>query len=255
MTHHWSSNRTDIDHCYKLYLPVGGKAKVETIHGTCTITPGQLYFIPGYHLKRQSCDREMRVHWIHFTPDSYYLHHRLMKIRSVVSFALQGKQWMKPDLLRVGELFTESHQGDDKMIEALFLRVQAILLHLVSELIGLSVSNPADHTDQVLLRLKKAIDFMDRNYRSIPLLSAVAETVHLAPNVFHRLFRSCTGITPFEYMERRRFDDARRLLSDARLNISQVAEQCGYHNSLYFSRVFRRRFNCPPSSFRKDHRL
>lgn len=162
---------------------------------------------------------------------------------------------MKPDLLRVGELFTESDQGDDKMTAPLVLRIQAILLHLVSELIEQSCINPDDVSDQVLLRLKRAIDFMDRNYRFSPSLGAVAGTVHLAPNAFHRLFRSCTGITPFEYMERRRFDDARRLLGDGSLTIAQVAEQCGYINPLYFSRVFRRRFSCPPSTFREENRI
>ena len=52
-------------------------------------------------------------------------------------------------------------------------------------------------------------------------------------------------------MEQKRLYEARRLLGDWRLGIKQVAEQSGYENPLYFSRVFRRHFGLPPSDFQR----
>jgi AraC-like DNA-binding protein len=70
----------------------------------------------------------------------------------------------------------------------------------------------------------------------------------MAPAYFHRRFRSTFGLTPHEYMLRRRMDLARHLLGDPALRVAEVAEAVGYDNPFYFSRVFRRHFGFPPSS-------
>jgi transcriptional regulator GlxA family with amidase domain len=73
----------------------------------------------------------------------------------------------------------------------------------------------------------------------------------MAANYFHRLFKRELGITPFQYMERKRLDEARRLLGDGRLNVKEVAALTGYENPLYFSRVFHRHFGSRPSDYRR----
>jgi len=70
-TPRWNKGSESQDSCYKCYLSVRGRAKVVTAEGSYTIQSGAMYFILGFHLKSQSCEREMTVHWIHFTPDSF----------------------------------------------------------------------------------------------------------------------------------------------------------------------------------------
>ena len=251
----WSRDGNHFDQCYKIYLPVGGKATLETAESTCTISPGNLYFVPGYHLQRQSCTREMLVHWVHFTPESYYLHHRLSAIRSVVAWPLRKFDWVTPDFLRIGQIFDDpdrdqNHLRPDPPLE-LVCRIEAILMYLVADLLDAFSPSMGDGIDPELARLKPAMDFMDAFFRSNPSLEEIAGKAHLAANYFHRLFKSKMSITPFEYMERKRLDGARRLLGDRRLSMKQVAALSGYENALYFSRVFRRRFGCPPTAFRE----
>ena len=86
-------------------------------------------------------------------------------------------------------------------------------------------------------------------------LAEMAARSHLAPNYFHRLFHRVMGRTPFEYIETRRLETARRLLADPRASIKQIADACGYEDALYFSRAFRRRFGAPPATVRKTLRI
>ena len=234
---------------------MSGEAVVETVDGSCTILPGALYFIPGFHLRRQWCENQMRVYWVHFTPASFYLHHRLKSIRGVVSWPLREKSWIKPDFIRMGEIFEEPEAERNRLRSepplALLCRIEAILMWLVGDLLEMPGLEVAGEDDDELLRLKPAIDFMDRHYRENPSLAEVAGRAHLAANYFHRLFKRMTCVTPFEYMEQKRFDDARRLLGEGRLSVKQVAERSGYENPLYFSRAFRQRFGHSPTSFQR----
>src|SRR5271156_643071 len=90
--------------CYKLYFPVRGEALVETTAGRRIIKPGHFYFVPGYHLRSQSCQK-MVAYWIHFTCESFYLHHCLSQVLSVRSWPVDKVKWACPAFRRIGEIF------------------------------------------------------------------------------------------------------------------------------------------------------
>jgi AraC-like DNA-binding protein len=244
--------------CYKCYLPIRGEAVVETTGGRCAIRPGRLYFIPGYHLRRQRCERMMLAYWVHFGAESFYLHHCLSRIHSVQSWPMRKIGWIKPAFLRLGEVFQDPETKHSRPRPnpplPLVCRLEAILMYLVADLLDLP-HGLIGESDSGLRRLKPAIDFMDTQFLRNPSLSEVASEARLAPNYFHRVFKRASGITPFEYMERRRLDRARRLLFDFKVNIKEIAAKCGYENQLYFSRVFRRRFGLSPSDLHRTSSL
>src|SRR6202050_5133278 len=102
----WNKN----DHftqCYKCYLPIRGEAVVETTGGSCTIKPGYLYFIPGYHLRKQRCERRMLAYWLHFEAESFYLHHCLSGILLVHRWPMRKIRWIKPAFMRLSEIFQD----------------------------------------------------------------------------------------------------------------------------------------------------
>lgn len=250
----WNKGQDRLDHCYKCYLPVRGSARVATAEKSYTIRPGHLYFISGFQLKHQSCEREMLVHWVHFTPESFCLHRRLKRIPGVVAWPLRDLRWLARDFSRVSEVFENpesdtSHLWPDPPLDVV-CRLEAILMYLVADLLRAhpGISEETNWPD--VERLTPAIDFMDANFRSSPPLAHVARRARMAPNYFHRLFVREMAVTPFQYMESKRLDDARRLLGDGRLSVKEVAALSGYENPLYFSRVFHRHFGSPPSAFR-----
>lgn len=71
---------------------------------------------------------------------------------------------------------------------------------------------------------------------------------------FSRLFRARTGMTPMSYLNRIRIEQARRWLENSGLEVSRIAELCGFRCPHYFARVFRRVTGVAPSSLRaKTH--
>ena len=68
---------------------------------------------------------------------------------------------------------------------------------------------------------------------------------------FRRLFQSKHGISPKEYIVRRRIEYARELLSSGQFTVSEVARLAGYGELCHFSREFKRRVGLAPSEYRK----
>ena len=70
-----------------------------------------------------------------------------------------------------------------------------------------------------------------------------------------KLFKKEMGLSPLEYMTSLRMKSAEKLLTAMWTNeytISEIAQMCGFDNSLYFSRVFKKYFGCSPSNYAKS---
>ena len=66
-----------------------------------------------------------------------------------------------------------------------------------------------------------------------------------------QLFRRATGQTVGEYINRRRMDEAKKLLLDTGLRIGEVAARAGFRDEKYFMKLFRRMENITPTEYRR----
>lgn len=82
-------------------------------------------------------------------------------------------------------------------------------------------------------------------------LDSMALHCHLRRTQFATLISKLTGESPMTYLNRVRVNRARQLLVDPSLNITDIAFDCGFNSSQYFSKVFRRFCELSPSEFRE----
>jgi len=81
-------------------------------------------------------------------------------------------------------------------------------------------------------------------------IEAIAERLNLSPRHFTRKFKQLLGVTPADFVEELRLDEARWLLVNARDPIAKVAENVGYSSDDTFRRAFERRFGVAPTEYR-----
>jgi AraC-like DNA-binding protein len=100
-------------------------------------------------------------------------------------------------------------------------------------------------------RVKKIHEFLMLNYREDINLEEIAEMVHMAPASACRFFKSSTGLTIFEYLNKIKIDYACKLLLNTELNIVDISYDCGFNNLSHFNKQFRKFLGKTPSEFRK----
>lgn len=85
-------------------------------------------------------------------------------------------------------------------------------------------------------------------------LADVAAFCHYSPSFVARLFKKRSGVTINDYLCELRMKKARELLSSTDMQISEIAEACGFSDTNYFIACFSRRYGVPPKKFRMQRR-
>ena len=107
--------------------------------------------------------------------------------------------------------------------------------------------------DDVLVHLRRARDHADRSYRRPVSLEDMASVACLSKYHFLRLFKSTYGITPMEYVSRRRIERAQDLLRATNLTITEVCMAVGFSSLGSFSSRFRSLVGESPSEFQQRY--
>lgn len=73
----------------------------------------------------------------------------------------------------------------------------------------------------------------------------------LAERSFKRRFQQATGMSPLKYVHALRLEEAKQMLEATETPIEGIANEVGYEDAGYFSRLFRREVDMTPANYRK----
>ena len=254
-TQSWNKTVRGLDRSYKFYFPVGGSANIVIDGTNFTIETGYFYFLSGFDIEKQYCEKDMDVYWVHFMPESLYFRYILSNIAPIYSWDITKVSSYKDIYTRFDLLFTDPFSGSNRPAfhppVGLRNKTQALLLYLTGDMFERYGPTLMEKPDPELERLKPSIDYMDDHFTENPSLAEVAGQSHLASNYFHRVFSKKFGMTPLSYMIMRRMEYAQGLLGSVPMSIKEVARTCGYDNEFYFSRIFKKHLGTSPSEFRR----
>ena len=99
-------------------------------------------------------------------------------------------------------------------------------------------------------KMAGAAAFIEQNYPENISVARLAEMSNYSLRQFIRLFKKAFGCIPTEYIANLRMQKARELLRGKTVSITDIALYCGYGDSNYFSRIFRKYNGMTPSEYR-----
>ena len=121
------------------------------------------------------------------------------------------------------------------------------LLHACVRLL----KSPRKHAPRKAIRTYESIClFVQENFQSAITRDSVAQHFGLAPNHISRLFRS-EGLMHFnDYLNLVRVNRAKFMLQNYSMTLKEIAANCGYNDTAYFCRVFRKTCKITPTQYR-----
>lgn len=92
-----------------------------------------------------------------------------------------------------------------------------------------------------------------RSYRSgLPTVAYMAEKLNVSPRYLSDLLKQETGKTAIELIHIYLIDEAKNLLMEGKMNISEISFSLGFENANYFARLFKKEVGIPPNVFRDN---
>ncbi|MDO5425398.1 MAG: response regulator [Eubacteriales bacterium] len=109
----------------------------------------------------------------------------------------------------------------------------------------------SESQESVVSRTKRYIDShlgeeLNRN--------TLAGQAYMSADYLSRIFQQEMGMKLSEYITRARMEKAAKLLEETDLTVGEIADQVGYANLAYFTKVFRERNHTTPAQYRSDLR-
>ncbi|RXZ68631.1 AraC family transcriptional regulator [Agromyces albus] len=99
-----------------------------------------------------------------------------------------------------------------------------------------------------------ARDYLRNHLEERVSVNDLAAMASLSTSHFAVLFREHVGMAVLQYQTQLRMARARELLDTTDKDVADIAEEVGYQDSFYFSRLFRKVHGVPPRTYRAQHK-
>ena len=100
-------------------------------------------------------------------------------------------------------------------------------------------------------QLKTVLEYIENHFSERITLEDLAGVAGMSPKYFCRFFRSITHQTPMDYVNYYRIERAASLLCSADLPVTVVGLECGFNDSSYFVKAFKKYKGMTPKQYQK----
>lgn len=130
------------------------------------------------------------------------------------------------------------------LLQANFLTVLSEINHAYQPISG----EPQIYAVQITNRFK---ELLSSHIKTHHLVAEYANLLNITPNHLNKSVRLITGKSPIKWIDEAIVLEAKMLLYQTNLSISEVAAQVGISDASYFSRLFKKYMAITPLAFRK----
>jgi len=131
-------------------------------------------------------------------------------------------------------------------------RAATLFMRLTERIAATFSSSTLYRENDELFRLSELVSYLERHRAAPHTVAALAEKAAMSPATLNRAFRRAVGKSPLHYLNDLRISGAEQLLLDKpELPVAAVATECGFADSNYFTRLFKKRTGRTPRAFRR----
>ena len=211
-----------------------------------SLPEGDMLFIPAKAANLPGSDKPVMLLSLVFSPAwlglSFYDNRTASLLRPIRRIELPHPQRGEGEaMLTALTHLSRSPQAQD-IIQPLVLS----LLHLCRSVVN---TRPDAERPRAEFLYHSMCNWVQDNYAQPLTRESVALFFNITPNHLSKVFAQHGTMGFVEYLRWVRMAKARIILQKYHLSISEVAQRCGYQDSDYFCRLFRRQFGLTPGEY------
>jgi len=231
---------------YILLHCVDGQGFVEENGTSVILNPDSFYILSKntHHRYGSTSKKPWSIYWIHFNgkhADTLYHRYCLNRDRNHAVLTYDQSRTEIFDYL----MDCMQKDFDEVLLETLYIH----LLRYISSFTHLNEQHGYNGHDPV----SKVALFMKENIRRNFELKDFAGIANYSVTRFSQLFRRRMGYAPVQYFLQLKIQYACQYLSFTDMSIGEIAEELGYADQFYFSRLFKKLTGRSPLVYRKQN--
>lgn len=224
---------------YYLLIMIDGNLEMRFANQSQIITKGDAVIIPPEEIYRY-CNKDCKnvdYYWLHFTGGcvTKYLH----------SIKLQTLKVMHG--ITCSEITKSFDEMYLKTINHGSFLSNELALFACNVLLQVAKSQCEENNEN---KLFKSLAYINENYTNDIPIKVLAEIEQISISRYNYIFRNLVGTSPIKYITELRMNKAKHLLDSTFLSVSEISDMCGYANSHYFHKVFKKHFGTTPGNWR-----
>lgn len=198
---------------------------------------------------------KVRIIVLHFLPDfwgKYFLElPDLKSIKMLLKKAERGIRIEGKARQKIRELMKEMLVGNGAERIILLLQTLAVIARYkeLKTILPIGFQSQLDTENEE--RINNVYAYTLQNFQKKIHTKEIAGIAHLSEHSFCRYFKNKTGKTYSNFLHEIRIKHACKLLSESRLSISQVINECGFINYANFFRYFKQLTGNTPAEYQK----
>jgi AraC-like DNA-binding protein len=210
-----------------------------------TVTPGSMLLIlPGVrHKYKPVYEIGWHEYWVGFKGDFF-------------------SNMLRQDILSRGHIFSDLGLRDHIIVtfNNIFDEVRAQqplyqfkactgILSLIAEV--LTHARRKEQPNYYQKIVEKAKGLMESNVYGTINLSNISEQIGISTSRFNEIFKTYTGMTPYQFYIHIKIHKAEGLLEQENVSVKEVSFKMGFEDPYYFSRLFKNKTGVAPSAWKK----
>jgi len=248
----------------RLYLIKSGTGHLFMNGEKIYLEPDHMYLIPSFTACSYFFQKNLEHFYIHFSVELtsgvnfYHLFSVLNKIQ-----AETDDQRILEKCLSLNPGYALPHH-DPKIYQtkpwmikpinyaslAHFIETNAIIAQLFSRFVNKVLK--VDMNEIVSGNFQAVLNYIHKNLSEDLSVGGIAELNFTSKDHFSRKFRRVMGLSPSEYIIRKRLEKAKLLLLTTDKPLSEIISSCGFKSKSYFCRIFKKYTGATPKGFRKS---
>ena len=108
-----------------------------------------------------------------------------------------------------------------------------------------------DYKNQIVINQK----VHKNNYKTKLTLNEVAAALGISPNYLSHLFRKYSDCGFIDFVNQVKIKEAKKIITQRNLKVYEIANELGFDNAFYFSKVFKKIEGCSPSEYMNKYSI